>query len=342
MAEETSAGIQDHPNIREYERHPLSAYFGDIPDDEYAEMLVHAKEYPTREMIALYEGKILDGWHRYRMFLDGDGIIPEPFPFEMSSHDPVAYVLGRNLFRRHLNASQRASIVSACYKWAGRGGQVESLPSNDSVRTTAQMAEEANVSTQTVTDARTAERGGYGDAVRSGEMSAKAAATEVRQQEREGYEGQQPGTSDSPPAPEQPSAAPAPEGETTTDDAGYEPGDDAALDDEPGTKPPEPEWARIKMVDLRALEESKYKLVQDMDAAVEKIAMLEEQNSPDPETSQVVTNQRSLIRVQEATIRSLTEERNDLQGVVGRQRAYRKKLESVLEENGFNLERVLK
>ena len=41
----------------------------------------------------------------------------------MAYGDPVQWVIGRNLHRRHLTALQRASCVSAALEWAKQGHQ---------------------------------------------------------------------------------------------------------------------------------------------------------------------------------------------------------------------------
>ena len=56
--------------MTQYERHPLSALWGDIPGEQFEEMVEEFKRQPTRQMITLYEDRILDGWHRYRMSLE--------------------------------------------------------------------------------------------------------------------------------------------------------------------------------------------------------------------------------------------------------------------------------
>ena len=56
-------------------RHPLSALWGNIPEAEFAEMVEEFRRSPTRQMIVLYEDKILDGWQRYKMCLEA-GIEP--------------------------------------------------------------------------------------------------------------------------------------------------------------------------------------------------------------------------------------------------------------------------
>ena len=332
-------------NWREYERHALSALFGNIPDAEYEEMKEHSRQHPKKEMIALYEGTVIDGWHRYRIAKELDG--PEPFFYTLlADEDPVEYVLGRNLYRRHLTASMRAGCVVACHEWALRGNPdwtpsinpdtdrlisatVADLPS----ATTSEMADAANASVRTTTDARTAERGGMGEQVRSGEMSASAAANQVRQQEREQRESNGQGFY-------------SPPGDTAPDGEGYgeqhvydwesqqneegpaaaSPGETEATDAGPYESPADtttdvadPEWVRVKYAIFHELEESKYELTRKLEELSEQISLLKETNSPDPETSQVVVRQRAVIRALESTNRDLVEERNELQSVVARQ-----------------------
>ena len=49
------------------ERHSLSAAFGDMPDDQYADLLESIRQNGVRQsVIKVFEGKVLDGWHRYK------------------------------------------------------------------------------------------------------------------------------------------------------------------------------------------------------------------------------------------------------------------------------------
>ncbi len=60
------------------------------------------------EPIVLYEGKILDGRHRYKA-CGFTGVAPRYEEFTGS--DPISYVLSKNLHRRHLTSAQKAAIA---------------------------------------------------------------------------------------------------------------------------------------------------------------------------------------------------------------------------------------
>src|SRR6476661_6038265 len=99
------------PALVEYEFHPCANIFPMMEKDEFnalkedirkAEKLLHP--------IAFFEGKILDGRHRYKackeVFVKPDFIELPP------TTDPLAYVISANEKRRHLSQSQRALIAA--------------------------------------------------------------------------------------------------------------------------------------------------------------------------------------------------------------------------------------
>ena len=123
-----------------YERHELSAIFGDLPADEYdafvdglrdrlvekedglwlpgdAGVIYHAPDDPNA---------IIDGYHRYRaaMALNAK-VVVLPMP---EGVDIAEFVLGRNLRRRHLTPSQRATVALKVNEAAGRKVQPQGRP----------------------------------------------------------------------------------------------------------------------------------------------------------------------------------------------------------------------
>lgn len=90
------------------EPHPAAGLMPAMTADEYAEMRDDMAENGLLTPIVLHDGKILDGRHRYQACREL-GIEPR---FEVYDGDnPVAYVVGTNLHRRHLSASQRAAVA---------------------------------------------------------------------------------------------------------------------------------------------------------------------------------------------------------------------------------------
>lgn len=159
-------------------RHPLSAAFPDMPEDDFANLVADIKAHGLREQGWTYEGMIIDGWHRFQACQQA-GV---RFRYdEYKGGDPIAFVKSRNLERRHLTASQKAAAVVACNEWAESGSNQHTKsgggePGSPPRATVAQMAKEAGVSSRTIQKAKTAQEAGLGDAVRDGALSVKAAA----------------------------------------------------------------------------------------------------------------------------------------------------------------------
>lgn len=139
------------------ERHPLSAAFPDMDDEEFQDLLSSIKAHGQREPITVFEGQVLDGWHRYRACKELD---ISPMTTEFEGDDPVAFVIDLNLSRRHLSPSQKALAVVSCNAWRSVGKPV--IPSRDGINCrqddnpvkTKDLAKQAGVSTATVERAK--------------------------------------------------------------------------------------------------------------------------------------------------------------------------------------------
>lgn len=165
--------------MSKWKQHPLSAAFPPMSDEEVEGLLADLRANGLRDPVVIYEGMVLDGWHRVQMCpLAGVEIRTKEFPERL---DPMAYVISKNLHRRSLSSSQRAAAVTACTAWAQNGYNQHTEsggdPGSPPPSTNAQMAEMAGVSERTIQRAKKAEKAGLGDQVRSGELSAKEAAT---------------------------------------------------------------------------------------------------------------------------------------------------------------------
>ena len=96
--------------------------------------------------IWLYEGKILDGRNRWRAAQQAGVDCPER-PY--NGDDPLGFVISANLKRRHMAATERASVAArfATFKHGGnRQEQAANLPLDPPRVTQAEAAKRLNVS----------------------------------------------------------------------------------------------------------------------------------------------------------------------------------------------------
>ena len=162
------------------ERHELSRIFGDMPDDEFQHLVKSVETDGFMDyVIRMHEGKILDGWHRYRAALELNLVRKLMFyPWdEEKEGTAVAFVAARNIERRHLSASQRAQIVVSLNERFGWGGD-RSKGSNEPLKTQDELATQANVSKSSIKRAVQVEKAGKSDKVISGDKSASQVITE--------------------------------------------------------------------------------------------------------------------------------------------------------------------
>ena len=95
--------------LMEYGVHPIATVFPAMSTEEFNGLRADIEERGLQEPIWLYQAKILDGRHRYRACKEL-GITPAIKQY--TDNDPVGFVLGANLHRRHLNETQRAMIAA--------------------------------------------------------------------------------------------------------------------------------------------------------------------------------------------------------------------------------------
>lgn len=93
-----------------YEIHPLAHLLPAMRDDEFAELKEDIAANGLRESIKLYEGRVLDGRHRYRACNE---LHLWPTFENYEGDEPARYVLSLNVKRRHLNEGQRAMLSLA-------------------------------------------------------------------------------------------------------------------------------------------------------------------------------------------------------------------------------------
>jgi hypothetical protein len=162
----------------EMKQHPLSAAFPAMPADQFSALKDSITDIGVQDPITLYEGMVIDGWHRYTAAQEVGVECPT---VELGDVDPQAFVIAKNKARRHIQQGQIALAVAAVYQWKPRGANQHggSAPGADPAKTTAQMAGIAGVGTRTMEQAKTVESKAapkVKEAVKSGEISVKRGA----------------------------------------------------------------------------------------------------------------------------------------------------------------------
>jgi N6-adenosine-specific RNA methylase IME4/ParB-like chromosome segregation protein Spo0J len=153
--------------------HELANVFPLIEGDEFAGLVADIGKQGLLEAIVLLDGKILDGRNRYRACLEA-GV--EPHFEEFDGEDPVAFVVSKNVARRHLDESQRA-LAAARIATLQKGANQHS-PIGET-RTQAEAAQILNVGKRSVERARDVLDQGEATlvkAVEQGKVSVSAAA----------------------------------------------------------------------------------------------------------------------------------------------------------------------
>lgn len=161
-----------------FDRHPLSAAFPSMPASEQDELTLDIEKNGQREPIIIFDGMILDGWHRYNAC---NMLEIEPVVSNLPSDvDPVSYVISRNIHRRHLTSSQRAAAIVSCFAWSKAGDNQHTQSGVDAasipLMSNSAMASMVGVSPKTIQRAKRAEEAGLTDAVKSGAISVEQAA----------------------------------------------------------------------------------------------------------------------------------------------------------------------
>jgi N6-adenosine-specific RNA methylase IME4 len=135
--------------------HPLATLFPLIEGAEFDELVADIKANGIHDLIDVYQGKILDGRNRYNAAATAGIEIEQRhirhFRTELYG-DPLAYVLSKNLKRRHLNDSQRG-MVAANLATMRQGERTDIEPSANLQKVAqSEAAAKLHVSTRTVAD----------------------------------------------------------------------------------------------------------------------------------------------------------------------------------------------
>jgi hypothetical protein len=148
-------------NSMTLQRHELSSAFPDLEEPAFYELQEDIKANGLRNPITLYDNKVIDGWHRLRACMN---LGLEPVLTELDG-DPVDFVIGQNIHRRHLTASQRAMALATCNAWRGIGSNQHDQLSYqyDSSLSIRELADKAKVSKVTAQRAKQVSQKGTED-----------------------------------------------------------------------------------------------------------------------------------------------------------------------------------
>ena len=158
-------------------QHALSAAYPAMAVDEFQSLKDSIEIIGVQTPVTLFEGQVLDGWHRWTAALELGMACPTAELGDVDPRDFVRAVNGKS--RRHLTQSQLAAAEVALWNWAPVGKP--NVAAAATLATNAQMAAAAGVSPRTIRDAKVVAAKATPDvkaAVKDGTMSVeKAAAT---------------------------------------------------------------------------------------------------------------------------------------------------------------------
>ncbi|MGA2256327.1 MAG: hypothetical protein ABSG53_16885, partial [Thermoguttaceae bacterium] len=160
---------------KKFEIHPAASIFPMLSEEEFALFKEDIRVNKQQEDITLFEGKVLDGRHRLRACIELRRQVQ--WAEFTDCPDPIAYVLSKNLHRRHLTQSQRAQCAAEVAKM--REGRPNKETSQTCLVSIDAAAKTFSVSPSSVKTAKhVAEKGDQAvvDAVKAGKITVTAAA----------------------------------------------------------------------------------------------------------------------------------------------------------------------
>ena len=101
--------------------------------------------------ITLFDGQVLDGWHRYTAAIAAGVDCP---CVDLGDVDPRDFVMAQNKQRRHVTQAQLAMATTAVYEWMPRGGDRRSKGTQCPLKTAAEMSEISGVGERSIKQAK--------------------------------------------------------------------------------------------------------------------------------------------------------------------------------------------
>jgi len=166
----------DQPTEAMYEQHPLSAAFPAMSEEELQNLKDSIDVIGVQNPIVIYEGKIIDGWHRYKVA--NELRLPCPVVPLADDVDPQDFVLANNKARRHLNRGQIAIAYTKVYQWYPQGKTSKPLLSKD-LKSAEELAKLSGTSKSSIEQAKSVLKNGakpVQEAVQNGKISLRRGA----------------------------------------------------------------------------------------------------------------------------------------------------------------------
>jgi len=160
-----------------YEQHPLSAAFPAMSEEELQNLKDSIDVIGVQNPIVIYEGKIIDGWHRY--IVSNELRLPCPTVNLADDIDPQDFVLANNKARRHLTRGQIAMAYTKVYQWYPAGKPNSKGVLSTHLKTRQELAKLSGTSESTIAQAKAVLKKGskpVQEAVQSGKISLKRGA----------------------------------------------------------------------------------------------------------------------------------------------------------------------
>jgi ParB-like chromosome segregation protein Spo0J len=160
-----------------YQQHELSAAFPQMAADDFQSLKDSIENIGVQNPIALFDGKVIDGWHRYRAANDLGIDCPS---VDIGDVDPRDFVLAQNKARRHITQAQLGMATTAVYQWNPKAGRPTKESSTEyPIKTNSELAAIAGVSKKTITQAKAVQSNAapeVQEAVKRGEIGLPKAA----------------------------------------------------------------------------------------------------------------------------------------------------------------------
>jgi hypothetical protein len=142
-------------------QHPLSSAFPAMADDDFESLSKSIEQLGLLSPIVLFEGMVIDGWHRYCACKETSTQIKT---VEYNGSNPQEFVIAQNKERRHLTKSQLALSAVKVYDWlpakrptSTTGAEIKSVLNTDLTKSAKEIAKVAGVSESYIEKAKSVE-----------------------------------------------------------------------------------------------------------------------------------------------------------------------------------------